>query len=366
VRFPRPADDHHRRTRCLNATAGPDDDEDDELDPLRPAGHRAADGRGQNRPDHPAAAGHRPHPPRAAARPGHARPVNGARQERATTKLTTEERHTATSPAPPSRPRLRLQPDPSARTLLDGRWWPRSADPAAELPGLIGATEERHGPITPIMPGRAGWHASRPRRLRADGPAGSRVVRPGWFDTIPAGLLTATARAGRTDLLTVPPHTAEPAARAAIDQAAQAGNRTRTPALLAAIATAAIPGRPGGTPAGATPDSTQPSTWEWEGGQDGAKSAAGGHIRRDLAAVPGEFRIAGRRQRIALYGAAGTARQRRPGKPGNPPTSPVTRASAARSECYLGRRHDNRRADHGSGRDVHVRPSGRAGRAGPP
>ena len=63
------------------------------------------------------------------------------------------------------------------------------------------------------------------------------------------------------DLLTVPPHTGEPAARAAMDQAAQAGNRTRTPALLAAI-----------TPAGATPDSIQLSTWEWEGGQDGARS----------------------------------------------------------------------------------------------
>jgi Family of unknown function (DUF5994) len=122
------------------------------------------------------------------------------------------------------------------------------------------------------MVGGAGWDASRPRRLRVDGPAGSRVVRLGWFETMPAGLLTAIAEAGRTDLLTVPPHTGEPAARAAMEQAAQAGNRTRTPALLAAIATAAIPGRPpAGTPAG-TPDSIELSTWEWEGGQDGARS----------------------------------------------------------------------------------------------
>jgi Family of unknown function (DUF5994) len=185
--------------------------------------------------------------------------------------LTTDERHTATIPAPPSRPRLRLQPDLSARTLLDGGWWPRSADPAAELPGLIGAIEARHGPITRIMLGMADWDTSRPRRLRVDGPAGSRVVRLGWFQTMPAGLLTATARAGRTDLLTVPPHTGEPAAWAAMDQAAQAGNRTRAPALLAAIATAATPGRPpAAAPAGAAPDSIQLSTWEWEGEQDGA------------------------------------------------------------------------------------------------
>ena len=73
--------------------------------------------------------------------------------------------------------------------------------------------------------------------------------------------------------LTVPPHTGEPAARAAMDQAAQAGNRTPAPALLAAITTAATPGRrPAGTRAGATLDSIQLSTWEWEGGQDGTRS----------------------------------------------------------------------------------------------
>jgi hypothetical protein len=74
-------------------------------------------------------------------------------------------------------------------------------------------------------------------------PQMTRRVRLGWFETMPAGLLTATARAGRTDLLTVPPHTIEPAAWATMEQAAQASNRTHTPALLAAITTAAIPAR---------------------------------------------------------------------------------------------------------------------------
>jgi Family of unknown function (DUF5994) len=174
--------------------------------------------------------------------------------------LTTAERHTAISPTPPSRPRLQLQPDLSGDTLLDGAWWPRSADPVAELPGLILAIEARHGPITQIMLGRTGWDASRPHRLRVKTPAGHYVVRLGWFETMPAGLLTATARAGRTDLLTVPPRTSEPAARAAMEQAARAGNRTHTPDLLAAI--------PAGPNAG-TPDSAELDTWEWEGGLDG-------------------------------------------------------------------------------------------------
>lgn len=183
--------------------------------------------------------------------------------------LTTAERHTASSPSPPSSPRLRLQPDLSARTPLDGGWWPRSADPVAELPGLILAIEGRHGPITQVMLGTADWGAGRPRRLRVDGPAGSRVVRLGWFETMPAGLLTATAKAGRTDLLTVPPHTGEPAARAAMGQAAQARNRTGAPALLAAMTTARPPAS---TPAGTTPDNVQLSTWEWEGGRESARS----------------------------------------------------------------------------------------------
>src|SRR5690242_8157457 len=65
------------------------------------------------------------------------------------------------------------------------------------------------------MSGDAGWLKKKPRRLGVDGPACSRVGRLGLFETMPAGLLTATTRAGRTDLLTVPPHTSEPAARAA-------------------------------------------------------------------------------------------------------------------------------------------------------
>ena len=154
----------------------------------------------------------------------------------------TTEREAAISLAPPARPRLLLQPDRSGPALLDGGWWPRSADPAAELPGLILALDERHGRITRVLLGTAGWDASRPRRLRVDGPAGSRVVRLGWFATMPVGLLTAiSAGGGRTDLVTIPPHTSERDARAAMGQAVQAGNRDHAPAILAALRAAASP-----------------------------------------------------------------------------------------------------------------------------
>jgi len=134
-------------------------------------------------------------------------------------------------------PRLLLQPDHAAPAPLDGGWWPRSADPAAELPGLILALDKLHGRVTRVMLGTAGWNASRPRQLRAGG--AGRVVRLGWFATMPAGLLTAIFASGqRTDLVTIPPDTSEPDAARAMGQAAQPGNRERAPAILAAIAPA--------------------------------------------------------------------------------------------------------------------------------
>jgi uncharacterized protein DUF5994 len=148
----------------------------------------------------------------------------------------TTERRTTISPAPAAGPRLRMQQDRSGRTLLDGGWWPRSADPAAELSGLIPALDERHGRIARVMLGTAGWNASRPHRLYLGGPETRRVVKLGWFDTMPGGLLTAiSASGGRTDLVTIPPRTSEQAAWAAMQQAAEAGNREHAPAILAAI-----------------------------------------------------------------------------------------------------------------------------------
>ena len=136
-------------------------------------------------------------------------------------------------------PRLCMQQHRSGRALLDGGWWPRSADPAAELPELILALDGRSGRIIRVMLGTADWDASRPRRLSI-GPPGSRVVRLGWFDTMPAGLLTAISASGeRTDLVTVPPRTSEQAAWVALRQAAQVGNREHAPAILAAVTASA-------------------------------------------------------------------------------------------------------------------------------
>jgi hypothetical protein len=152
--------------------------------------------------------------------------------------LSTTEPEAVISLAPTAGPRLLLQRAHAAPGPLDGGWWPRSADPAAELPGLILALDKLHGSVTRVMLSAAGWNASGPRRLQA-GEAG-RVVRLGWFATMPAGLLTAIFAGGqRADLVTIPPPTSERDATAAMEQAAQAGNREHAPAILAAITAAA-------------------------------------------------------------------------------------------------------------------------------
>ena len=156
------------------------------------------------------------------------------------------------SPAP-SGPRLRLGAVLSHGTLLDGGWWPRSANPAAELPGLILAIEDRCGRVTRIMLGPAGWD-SQPRRLAAAG----RVVKIGWFPGQPTGLLTLFCGSSRIDLLVVPPGTAETDARAAMDLAAQAANHLHAPEIMAAVA---------GHPAPAAETEPALSAWESEGGQ---------------------------------------------------------------------------------------------------
>jgi uncharacterized protein DUF5994 len=62
-----------------------------------------------------------------------------------------------------------------------------------------------------------------------------RVIRLGWFTSMPSGLLTAICRDNdRVDLLVIPPTTDAAAAEAAIALAADATNVLRTPQILQA------------------------------------------------------------------------------------------------------------------------------------
>lgn len=150
--------------------------------------------------------------------------------------------------------RLSLRPGGAERSLLDGAWWPRSSDPAVELPGLVLALAARHGPIRQLMLSSGFWD-SRFRRLVV----GDAKVRMGWFATLDPALLIATTAGGdRIDLLVVPPDTEAGAARRAMTIAADPANTMRAPAILAAIRE--TPGPETG------PGADDRAVWDNEGG----------------------------------------------------------------------------------------------------
>ena len=190
---------------------------------------------------------------------------------------TTTERTTTISLSPSSTPRLALRPSAASdragpgwgdpdRTLLDGAWWPRTTDPAAELPGLILALQTQappddRKPITHVMLRVADWD-HHPRHLRVNDPDAPQDIPLGWFDGLPAGLLTAIYADGRrVDLLTVPAATGHAAARAALELAAHPANHLPAPDLLAALTVPANPHDPSWTEPAAQ------SAWESEGGR---------------------------------------------------------------------------------------------------
>jgi hypothetical protein len=167
---------------------------------------------------------------------------------------------------------VKLVPVRASRAVLDGGWWPRSADPIAELPGLVLVLSERYGPVRQLMLNRRSWDAWPPRLA-----VGARVVRIGWFASVdPAMAIATTERGDQLDLLVVPPGVAEAAARRAMAQAADPTGTVRAPDLLAAIL--APPARP---PTGAVGRDTDPgAVWDNEGGsqaQDRSPRTADSH-----------------------------------------------------------------------------------------
>ncbi len=70
---------------------------------------------------------------------------------------------TSDAPAPPANGpppgtlRLRLKPKSRQADYIDGAWWPRSSDLAAELPDLLAALMTRPGAVDRIVYDPDGW-----------------------------------------------------------------------------------------------------------------------------------------------------------------------------------------------------------------
>jgi hypothetical protein len=141
-------------------------------------------------------------------------------------------------PAPPVPPvRFTLDSHPTPATVLDGAWWPRSADAATEVPPLVDALAGKRGEITHVLLRAADWALPHPRDVRA----GGRLVRLGWYTSQPAGLVTIVTGfdQDRFDLFVVPPAATAASAKIALDTAAGPGSHGRAGELLAAVETTA-------------------------------------------------------------------------------------------------------------------------------
>lgn len=139
---------------------------------------------------------------------------------------------TGTRPTGPSAPplRLRLDPAPSRKGMLDGAWWPHSRDPNVELPGLLAGLGSRLGVITRVALNIDAWDSAPPRLV-----AGGRTVHVGWFRGMDAHTNGVTRnRWDRFVLLVIPPEATSTAAATSMAMAAKGQIGTRPADILAA------------------------------------------------------------------------------------------------------------------------------------
>lgn len=101
--------------------------------------------------------------------------------------------------------RLRLKPAVPTTDFVDGAWWPRSRDLAAEVPGLLTELTYRVDVVALVGYHRDAWEAA-PDELDI---AGHAVGLEGFTSSSPATVLVIGTAGERVTLLVVPPDTAE-------------------------------------------------------------------------------------------------------------------------------------------------------------
>lgn len=122
-----------------------------------------------------------------------------------------------------------LKPPDSVAGFVDGAWWPRSLDLAAELPSLLAALADRLERAGRVTFNLTAWNPPA-RRLSVDG----KDVRLEGFRTQHANTLTVigTDRRTRLTLLVIPPATDPSHAYQVLEAAAERDNVDGPDALL--------------------------------------------------------------------------------------------------------------------------------------
>jgi len=139
--------------------------------------------------------------------------------------LTDVERHNT---PPEHTPRLRLKPKAPQSGYVDGAWWPRSDDLAAELPDLLAVLSVRLGRIDRVLYNLNEW--AKPSAKLVTG--GRRVRLDGYRRQPLTTLEVLGLNRNKIALLVVPPNTDPNEAHAILMAAAAPSNDSTVDSLL--------------------------------------------------------------------------------------------------------------------------------------
>ena len=124
--------------------------------------------------------------------------------------------------------RLRLKPATPRSGHVDGSWWPRSRDLAAELPTLLAAVTDRLGGTERVSYRLGDWDPAG----RSVDVGGRFAVRLSGFRSQAPDTIDVLGPQKQITLLVIPPETSRGAAHDALAAAAEPGNTDTVDALL--------------------------------------------------------------------------------------------------------------------------------------
>jgi hypothetical protein len=124
--------------------------------------------------------------------------------------------------------RLRLRPKALTTGYVDGAWWPRSRDLAAELPALLAVLAVRLGEIPRVSYNLTEWETAPPEVAAA----GVRVRLSGFWSRPPHTVDVVAGDRRRLTLLLVPPDSSPSVAHHAMMRAARHENTDTVEVLL--------------------------------------------------------------------------------------------------------------------------------------
>jgi Family of unknown function (DUF5994) len=145
--------------------------------------------------------------------------------------------------------RLTLKPTAPATGAVDGGWWPRSRNLAAEVPALLSVLADRLGAVEGVSYNPDDWEPTPSKII-----AGGGRIRLGGYRSQRRDTIDVYGRRQLVTLLVVAPEATVPVAQAALRAAGHRDNTDGVEALLRASAPSPMPRSSAGrsTPAPST------------------------------------------------------------------------------------------------------------------